>query len=139
VLRQALGEDALLAGNSVVRLNPAAVWCDIQEFEHALQAGDSALLVPVADSQVLRLLRRRIHDGAPLPSSATERPPAAFPPLDLRAPLVFVLLSGFQKETVDRIARIGVTANHVSLRIDSKYPGPESTRDVDHCDALGVA
>jgi DNA-binding SARP family transcriptional activator len=40
VLRQALGEDALMVGGDAVRLNPAAVWCDVQEFERALGAGD---------------------------------------------------------------------------------------------------
>jgi serine/threonine-protein kinase len=42
VLRQALGDDALLLGGDAVRLNPAAVWCDVQEFERALEAGDYA-------------------------------------------------------------------------------------------------
>jgi DNA-binding SARP family transcriptional activator len=40
VLRQTLGEDALLVGSDAVRLNSAAVWCDVQEFVRALGAGD---------------------------------------------------------------------------------------------------
>jgi serine/threonine-protein kinase len=40
VLRQTLGEDALLVGSDAVRLNPAAVWCDVHQFQQALETGD---------------------------------------------------------------------------------------------------
>jgi serine/threonine-protein kinase len=40
VLRQTLGEEALLVGGDAVRLNPADLWCDVPEFERALGAGD---------------------------------------------------------------------------------------------------
>jgi DNA-binding SARP family transcriptional activator len=45
ILRQVLGEDALLVSSDAVRLNSEVVWCDVQQFERALGAGDYARAV----------------------------------------------------------------------------------------------
>ncbi|HXF96582.1 MAG TPA: tetratricopeptide repeat protein [Gemmatimonadales bacterium] len=47
LLRQALGEDALVVTSDAVRLNPDVVWCDVTAFEAAVrsgQHGDAAAL-----------------------------------------------------------------------------------------------
>lgn len=45
VLRQALGDDALLVGPDVVRLNPELVSCDVRQFTDALSRGELEVAV----------------------------------------------------------------------------------------------